>query len=242
VVLSENRDRSERSDTRGLLDVAVPARITFNITTMSAIPVDVLREILEHVPTDMPQSRADLATLCKVNKIFCSCSQDVLYRDIYEPNKGVPLTLARSTVIARRVRSFEHCYSCPELATALQNMSLRRLDLNGIDGVSILDGCTFKLDSFTCSFPYSESLQKFLNNQSSLTNVTLYADCKPLPPFDERCLPSLTRVRAMQSWLGELIPGRPVREVGVFSHSNIDSIDLNFFTLHRSNPETPDPL
>ena len=103
--------------------------------------------------------------------------------------------------------------------------------LDGIGDESILDGCTFKLDSFTCSFPYSESLQKFLNNKSSLTNVTLYADCKPLPPFDEGCLPNLTRVSAMHSWLGELIPGRPVREVGVFSHSNIDSTDLNFFTL-----------
>src|SRR6202021_2454431 len=136
----EPRSIRNRSDTR---DVAVTARITFNITTMSAIPVDVLREILEHVLTDMPQSRADLATLCRVNKIFCSCSQDVLYRDIYEPNKGVIPTLARSTVLARRVRLFEHCYSCPELATALRNMSsLRRLDLNGIVDVSILDGCT----------------------------------------------------------------------------------------------------
>jgi hypothetical protein len=61
----------------------------FNITTMSAIPVDVLREILEHV------GEADLATLRRINKTFCSCSQDVLYRDIYYPNTGVTLTVVR---------------------------------------------------------------------------------------------------------------------------------------------------
>src|ERR1700728_3383044 len=93
---------------------------------MSSIPVDVLREILGHV------RKADLATLCRVNKIFCSCSQDVLYREIYIGDKGVTLTLARSTALARLVRSFKYCdcYSCPGLAKALRNMSsLRRLIL-----------------------------------------------------------------------------------------------------------------
>src|ERR1700733_11060049 len=103
---------------------AIRAKTTFNITTMLAIPIDVLREILEHVRT------ADLATLRRVNKVFCSCSQHVLYRDIYYPSKRVTLTLSRSTVLARRVRSFQHYLSCPELATALRNMSsLRRLNL-----------------------------------------------------------------------------------------------------------------
>jgi hypothetical protein len=199
---------------------------------MSAIPVDVLREILEHVPTDIPQGRADLATLCRVNKIFCSCSQDVLYRDIYEPNKGVTLTLARSTYLARRVRLFESSRSPPELATALRNMtSLRRLNLRGSNDVSILDGCTFKLDSFQTTLRYSESLHKFLNSQPSITNLTICGDYEPLLPLDERCLPKLTRVTATPSLLGILIPGRPVREVIMFSLSNIDSTDLSFFTL-----------
>src|SRR6202035_2943425 len=189
---------------------------------MPSIPIDVLREILEHV------DKNDLATLCRVNKIFCSCSQDVLYRDI-GGNAPVIQTLAQSTDLARRVRCFDTYCECPELATALRNMSsLRMLNLNRIGDESILDGCTFKLDSFTCSFPYSESLQKFLNGQPSLATITLYKDYEPFPPFDERCLPHLIRVIVVPSWLGMLIPGRPVREVIVLKHF---SSALYFFAL-----------
>jgi hypothetical protein len=195
---------------------------------MPSIPIDVLREILEHV------DKNDLATLCRVNKIFCSCSQDVLYREIGYEDVHAIQTLAQSTDLARRVRSFETQRSSPdpELATALRNMSsLRSLDFVFIDDISILDGCTFKLDSFTCSFPYSESLQNFLNSQPDMTDMTFLKGCEPFLPFDERCLPNLTRVYAPPSWLSILIPGRPVREVLMFSPSSIDDIDLSFFTL-----------
>jgi hypothetical protein len=193
---------------------------------MSAIPIDVLQEILEHV------RKADLATLCRVNKTFCSCSQNVLYREIGCGVADVIRTLAQSTDLARRVRSFETMHSSPELATALRNMSsLRRLYLDVFGDASVLDECTFKLDSFTCSFPNSESLQKFLNSQPDITDITLFEECKPLPPVDERCLPNLTRVFARPSWLGALIPGRPVREVSVFYTSGFYSTNLGFFTL-----------
>src|ERR1700733_7416951 len=131
---------------------------------MPSIPVDVLREILEHV-----RYKADLATLCKVNKIFCTCSQDVLYRRIFLGLEDVIQTLAKSTDLARRVRSFHTSGERPELATALRNMSsLRSLVLVNIDDISILEGCTFKLESFSCEFPYSESLQQFLISQPSI--------------------------------------------------------------------------
>jgi len=191
---------------------------------MSSIPIDVLREILEHV------READLATLCRVNKVCCSYSRDVLYRHIYE-NPHVIQTLAQSTDLARRVRWFCNTYERPELATALRNMSsLRSLDLWPIGDASILDGCTFKLESFTCPFPNSESLQKFLNSQPSLTKLTIWEAYEPWPPFDERCLPNLTCVRAMPSWLRILVPGRPVTEVIMIKIEDF-SIDLSFFTL-----------
>jgi hypothetical protein len=206
---------------------------------MVAIPVDVLREILGHV------RRADLATLCRVNKIFCSYSQDLLYRKIFYRDKQAIQTLAQSTDLARRVRYFQATRDCPELqlvelATALRNMSsLRSLGLYGIrDRVSILDGCTFKLDSFVTNLPYSKSLQEFLNSQPSLMNLTISTirkNYEPIPPFDERCLPNLTRVEAMPSWLGILIPGRPVREVVMHPpldlDPTLDSTDFSFFTL-----------
>ena len=123
------------------------AKATFNITTMPSIPLDVLLEILGYV------RKADLPTLCRDNKIFCACSQDVLYRDIYG-GAHVIRTLSQSTNLARQVRSLDTSCEYPELATALRNMSsLRSLYLYGIsDDASILDGCTFKLDSFRCSF------------------------------------------------------------------------------------------
>jgi hypothetical protein len=194
---------------------------------MSSIPVDVLREILEYV------DKNDLVTLCRVNKIFCTCSRDVLYRKIIFEAEGIIRTLAQSTDLARRVRSFQIRQPSPELATALRNMSsLRSLYLYGIsDDASILDGCTFKLESFTCPFPYSESLQNFLNSQPSITHVTFMSGRKPVPSFDERCLPNLTQVGAHPSWLGKLIPGRPVRVALVYSPPSIGPTDLSFFTL-----------
>jgi len=197
---------------------------------MIAIPVDVLLEILGYV------DKADLVTLCRVNKIVCSCSQDVLYRKIFGRDKRAIPTLAQSTDLARRVRFFQASGDCSELllvelATALRNMSsLRRLNLYGFRfRASILYGCTFKLDSFETNLPNSKSLQEFLNSQPSLTDLTLWRDYKPFPPFDERCLPNLTRVLAYPSWLVKLIPGRPVREVIMTSHSRVDFIDLSFF-------------
>jgi F-box domain len=194
---------------------------------MPSIPIDVLREILEHV------DRKDLATLCRVNKICCACSQDVLYRNIYFRDTGAIQTLVQSTDLARRVRSLYTYCECLELAMALQNMSsLRRLNLWDGSDASILDGCTFKLDSFVCDFPYSESLQKFLNSQSSLTEFAIHNSPGHPPPFEETFLPNLTQVEAESSWLHMLIPGRPVREVTVYEPwDEADPIDYSIFTL-----------
>src|ERR1700728_3958695 len=144
---------------------------------MLSIPVDVLRLILEHVDT------ADLVKICLLNKICCSCSQDVLYRnfeswDYWSPkNAKLYWTLAQSTHLARRVRSFETSCGDLRLGKALQNMSsLRSLNIVGDDS-SILDGCTFKLDSFSCRLPYDEALLKFLNSQPTLTQVALLSRC-----------------------------------------------------------------
>jgi hypothetical protein len=192
---------------------------------MPSIPLDVLREILGHV------RKYDLPSLCRVNKIFCSCSQDFLYREIKFEDEDVIQTLSQSTDLARRVRVFYIDDGCPQLATALQNMSsLRSLKFGFgfIGDESLLDGCTFKLESFSCNFPNSEPLQSFLISQPSLTNLTIWGEYEPLPPFDQRCLPNLTYVTANPSWLCMLIPGRPVREVDVVSSSRID---LSFFTL-----------
>ena len=148
--------------TRGLASVVFLQIVLVIRTIMPTIPFDVLREILEHVV-----DKADLVILCQVSKTCCYFSQDTLYRKIWvSRDTRVIRTLAQSTDLARRVRSFESHDFSPELHTALRNMSsLRRLNLDYIgDPSSILDGCTFKLDSFSSTFPYDESLRNFLNS------------------------------------------------------------------------------
>jgi hypothetical protein len=200
----------------------------------SEIPVEVLLNILDYV------DKADLVIVCRVNKICCSCSQDVLYRDIYvETHRAskVQQTLAQSTHLARRVRSFDSSYGDSDLATALRNMtSLRILKLSGAFRVNILDGCTFKLDSFECTSlnSYGESFRKFLSSQPSLKYVKLppYFGYAVPSPLEATCLPNLTRIDVSFSWLTYIIPGRPLNEIiapGVTLSEH--SIDLSFFAL-----------
>jgi hypothetical protein len=205
-------------------------------TARNKIPVDVLRAILDHTDTE------DLVTICQLNKICCSCSQDALYRDIQVENHRrvqVFQTLTQSTHLAQRVRSFLFIFYegvDPEImAKALQNMSsLRSLTLHtGGAHSSILDKCPFKLDSFSCDFPYDQSLRNFLNGQPSLTSITFVAynvGCSG-EPFEATCLPNLSQVTAEYPWLQQVIRGRPVSDVTLFGVSIQESLDLSFFTL-----------
>ena len=193
---------------------------------MPSIPVDVLREILEHV------DKAGLATLCQVSKICCSYSQDVLYRDIFG-DAPVVQTLARSTHLAKRVRSFDIPGDCPGLGTALRNMSsLRHLSIHA-ENPHVLEGCTFKLVSLDCNFRDDEQFRKFLSSQPGLTDIGLASRFDHSCPFDESSLPNLTRISTYYfSWLPHLIPGRPVREVILHNGwSEKNTFDLSVFAL-----------
>jgi hypothetical protein len=203
----------------------------------SNLPVEVLRMILENV------DKTDLLTLCRVNKVCCSCSQHILYRNISSYGPSGPKvwgTLAQSTHLARHVRSFSAYYprsiDQPNVpAMAMQNMSsLRSLKLLRVRH-TILDECTFKLDSFITDSPLSEYLQNFLNNQPTLTHVELYRhtidDDDAQAEFEVTCLPNLTRVAAELPLLQRLIPGRPLSEVDVVWYPGYHIPSLDFFTL-----------
>jgi hypothetical protein len=206
------------------------SQVRNHIMPRSEIPVDVLRDILDHV------DKEDLATMCRVNKICCYCSQNVLYRNIRVNTPKVQQTLAQSTKPARRVLPFELRCSDPYLAMALRNMtSLSRLKLWSAIDADILDGCTFKLDSFDCASLklYGECFQNFLSSQPNLKCVNLppFFDYT-MSPLEATCLPNLTRINARFPWLPYLIPGRPLNEVisnGCTSYEH--PIDLSFFTL-----------
>jgi hypothetical protein len=177
--------------------------------------------------------------MCRLRTICCSYAQDVLYRDIYVGTRAfkVQQTLAESTHLARKVRSFESCYHDPYLAMALRNMtSLRILKLPTTSYTEILDGCTFKLDSFECTYldNCEESLIKFLSSQPSLKYVSLppHLGSTSSSPLEATCLPNLTRIKATFPWLTYLIPGRPLNEVITIGNTlPKHSIDLSFFAL-----------
>jgi hypothetical protein len=217
----------------------VPVNGIYRTTLMSSsnLPVDVLQMILEDV------NKADLPNLCRVNKVCCSCSQHILYRNIYANTPSrlkVCETLAQSTHLARRVRSFlvyfhlDSIIDPPkDLAMAMQNMSsLRSLTLLRVRH-SILDGCTFKLDSFFTDFPRGEYLQKFLNSQPTLTHVELqhHITHDVQVEFEATCLPNLTHVTAELPLLQRLIPGRPLSEVNVIWNTGYYIPIIDFFTL-----------
>ena len=172
----------------------------------SKLSVELLRMILENV-----DDKADLATICYVNKICCVCSQDILYRNIDVENYSglkVCQTLAQSIHLTERVRSFSVELDCKTdtvktIAMALQNMSsLRNLTLNFGDRYSPV----LKRYSFSCDLKDDEILQD--------------------------CLPNLTRVCTVYYWLPYLIPGRPVSEVSVLgSCLPLGASNLSIFAL-----------
>src|ERR1700730_16276585 len=187
----------------------------FKNTVVLSIPVDVLLVILEHV------DKATLVKMCKLNKVCCSYSQDVLYREIRISQRyefRVYQTLARSTDLARRDRSFKtpHIDYDPDLQRALQNMiNLRRLDLGYSNISNLLEGCTFTLVSFFCCASQFPPLYQFLLGQPSLTSLSLliYGTIDDWPEFGATFLPNLTRVAAPFFKLPQLIPNRPLKEV-----------------------------
>ena len=200
-------------------------------TSRNAIPVDVLRAILEHV------DKADLVTICQLNKICCSCSQDILYRNInIQSFAQLPIcqTLAQSAHLARRVYSFStHC-SEPALRKALQNMSsLRHLRLMFyFANADILEGCTLKLESFASHFPHTQSFFQFLDGQPSLKDVECWTGYMSTPSssIEASSLPNLTRIAAGFSKLQQFITGRPISEVVSFVDSYDNSLDFTLST------------
>jgi hypothetical protein len=187
--------------------------------------------------------------MCLLNKVCCSCAQDVLYRDIEFVGVQACRTLYWSRHLARRVRSFSFSTTDPikarrvisasdvnaYLAIALRNMtSLRKLTVfNGGDS-DILDGCTFKLETLSSDFTLSESFRKFLNSHPSLTGVKFLRQYEDFSNLEATCLPKLTQVTAWFASLMYIIPGRPVSEVISLGAAYGRADDLSFFTLSTS--------
>jgi hypothetical protein len=205
---------------------------------MPSIPVDVLHLILEHV------DKATLIKICLLNKVCFFCARDILYRDIRVDGHiniaNICQTLNESTHLAKRVRSFE-LINCDytfqlqnerKLRKSLRNMTcLRSLRVDEIY-FNILDGCTFKLNSFSVDRMPGKELHQFLCSQPSLTDVKIAIFGNSYIPELGSYLPNLTRVTTYFSCLPHIVPNRPVNQVisyGAKWHD--ESVDLSFFTL-----------
>ena len=112
--------------------------------------------------------------------------------------------------------------------------SLRKLALFIGGGSDILDGCTFKLETLSGDFIHDKSFRKFLNSQSSLTNLNIFRERDDFSDLEATRLPNLTLVTAPFSSLTYLIPGRPVSEVVSLAFADDGISDLSFFTLSTS--------
>src|ERR1700728_5225699 len=78
---------------------SIPVNIP-RISRRYSIPVDILRILLDYL------DKADLVTVCLLNKTCCSCAQDVLYRNMQFVCPKAYRTLSKSPHLARRVRLF----------------------------------------------------------------------------------------------------------------------------------------
>lgn len=211
--------------------------------TISHIPVDILFEILEET------SQSDLPALCRVNRSFRHHASDFLYRDISPLNiLEVCATLTRSPDLAARVKRFE--VSRPSIQPLMVDESkfalignalrclpnLRSLTLSFAGQFSwILAGCTFRIETFICFLACDDQLVHFLNGQPELTTVKLSRPCKGLH-IGPTCVPRLTKIEAQVSWLNELIPGRPVKEVIFHEDSRFTPVlDLSLLTSSLSH-------
>jgi hypothetical protein len=138
--------------------------------------------------------------MCRLNKLCCTFSQPVLFRDIRiqfheaeNPNQGLSIkhdrgfalceTLSRSPHLAKCVRSFSvrifetSMHFSAKIVETLEFLPfLRHLGLCVyFNFTSLLKGRTFsfKLESFSFYLPYDTHLRDFLNSQPSLTTVDI---------------------------------------------------------------------
>ena len=200
-------------------------------TTMQPlIPVDVMVAILEHV------DRSDLPSLCRVNKIVCRYSKDVLYRhvDLSAANvMSACCTICNAPDLASRVTSFSlrggadvssYLGVVQDVLAIMTRLRTLKLFI-GPHGSWILPepkACPFRLHSFACGFAYNSELVTFLNGQPELKVISamlcsINANERYRVHFGPTLFPNLTRLSGPLSLLQKLIVGRPVRDVVTYS-------------------------
>ncbi|KAJ3872068.1 hypothetical protein F5051DRAFT_422288 [Lentinula edodes] len=211
------------------------------------LPIEILDSVLRCV-----QSRDDIRNVAISNKHLSAVAVRVLYHTIrlVKPMESVKCLriLSQNTRMALLVRSLDiHwpfiSYPTRNMYTlairALCNTTL--LNTLSIDGPTDfhpwdLSECSFQLKKFSASFPYDDSLIRFLEAQPSLLDLTLRGfnsdpakfslnlstfNLNPNPtPFSlsPGALPRLSRLRAIHAGpdiIASILEGRPVTQVSM---------------------------
>jgi hypothetical protein len=228
--------------------------------------------MLDHIFRHL--ARDELHRVLQVNQYFYSVSARILYQSIVDlpPRRSVAVlnTLCQNGVNASLVRHFAVNFSnCNIIGNAIYRLLHRALQrLTGLVSLSIMQGhghhchslawifekCSFRLRHFETSMLCDESLARFLDAQSSITELCLGGFQEHVPfSIVPSSLPQLFQFRAVPSipsFLAEVIRGRPVecvsltlsREAGP---STLDSLHLSSKPIWRLSvlflDETIDP-
>lgn len=153
----------------------------------SRIPADLYQVITEHI-----SRRRDLATLCRVSRVFRHEAERALYRKVVVREETVMFfchggvltnrrlaSMVRSLSLTLSSSTFPFYQSAAMLSDALRGLSnLRNLELWGsamphlIHSQFIFRGCKLNLQRFGSSVPLDTQLIQFLATQPNITHWT----------------------------------------------------------------------
>ncbi|KAG6828242.1 hypothetical protein H0H92_008676 [Tricholoma furcatifolium] len=233
--------------------------------TRLSLPTEILDTILRFVP------KADLLAASRASKAFHDVAIPVLYHTIDElkpvPSVRMLIRLDREPRLHHLVRKLSIDWTSPpppleptrNLYLLLQRVlrKLKRLTSLSIElprtgnPIWILEGCTFSLRYFSTSMPCDEQLARYLDSQTSLTELTLRGyqqGVNILPSFlgltavETGCtfnlqptsLPKLMALRTVHggpSIIASVVEGRPISTASIALFPSTSSNSLNALSL-----------
>ncbi|KAJ7708789.1 hypothetical protein B0H17DRAFT_365410 [Mycena rosella] len=200
----------------------------------SHLPLDTLDIILRHA------GGADLASICRVSKLFRAHALDALYRDLSltsDRSLKACFSIIDDPSVAARVKYFAvHSNNAgsfygviQETLTLLPNLRALELFTGGHGSCEWIlptdpNSCPFQLHTFLTDFQYTPDVGAFVARQRGLQHLKVpwSGGASYFGNLDFLGLPHLAKIAAPFSLVEALVPSRPVREVATFrDRSNI---------------------
>jgi hypothetical protein len=209
---------------------------------MTKIPLELYRLIVGAVAEDGDEeSDSCLIHLAIVSRAFQSGAERFLYRNIVSFDLADLIDMCKRICRTPRFAAYIRCIDADnagsdyticffarsfyrllsrtlELTTRLE---VRRLPQRDPPCSWILNRCTFQLSHFSSLFPFDANLIGFLERQFELTE--LYArrgyneDNALMRPLPQNAIPKLTVLIAIANDMENILPGRPVTHIRLYS-------------------------